>query len=200
MVVMAATNRPSALDKALTRPGRFDRIVHLPLPNVEVREHGCQWFCGLGPWGILGERGRWLHLPLPDGEVRERAASCLWMAVTGVALEAPMGARPLAAPAPARRGGTLAAHEQGLGAAGASFRCLHSQPLKSTLSKLAARTALHPPCRAAWVSSRCMPATRRWTRSWVSLFPLLFNHAPEAHCEWWRCEKQAHGLGGMCSR
>lgn len=37
VVVMAATNRPAALDTALTRPGRFDRIVHLPLPNLEVR-------------------------------------------------------------------------------------------------------------------------------------------------------------------
>lgn len=36
VVVMAATNRPSALDTALTRPGRFDRIVQLPLPNIEV--------------------------------------------------------------------------------------------------------------------------------------------------------------------
>ncbi|KAL0023671.1 hypothetical protein WJX77_011852 [Trebouxia sp. C0004] len=37
VVVMAATNRPAALDTALTRPGRFDRIVHLPLPNVDGR-------------------------------------------------------------------------------------------------------------------------------------------------------------------
>ena len=39
VVVMAATNRPAALDSALTRPGRFDRIVHLPLPNVDVSTH-----------------------------------------------------------------------------------------------------------------------------------------------------------------
>lgn len=37
VVIMAATNRPGALDQALTRPGRFDRIVHLPLPNVDGR-------------------------------------------------------------------------------------------------------------------------------------------------------------------
>jgi hypothetical protein len=37
VVIMAATNRPASLDQALTRPGRFDRIVNLPLPNLEVR-------------------------------------------------------------------------------------------------------------------------------------------------------------------
>lgn len=37
VVVMAATNRPASLDNALTRPGRFDRIIHLPLPNQKVR-------------------------------------------------------------------------------------------------------------------------------------------------------------------
>ena len=36
VVVMAATNRPAALDVALTRPGRFDRILQLSLPNLEV--------------------------------------------------------------------------------------------------------------------------------------------------------------------
>ncbi len=34
VVVLAATNRPEILDPALLRPGRFDRQVTIPLPNV----------------------------------------------------------------------------------------------------------------------------------------------------------------------
>jgi len=34
LVVMAATNRPEVLDSALTRPGRFDRHVHVRRPLV----------------------------------------------------------------------------------------------------------------------------------------------------------------------
>ena len=41
VVIMAATNRPAALDSALTRPGRFDRIIHLPLPNIDVSPVFC---------------------------------------------------------------------------------------------------------------------------------------------------------------
>jgi ATP-dependent 26S proteasome regulatory subunit len=37
VLVMAATNRPTALDEALTRPGRFDRIITMGLPNVDSR-------------------------------------------------------------------------------------------------------------------------------------------------------------------
>ncbi len=37
IVVMAATNRPEALDPALLRPGRFDRQVTVPLPNQNER-------------------------------------------------------------------------------------------------------------------------------------------------------------------
>jgi cell division protease FtsH len=37
VVVLAATNRPDALDAALRRPGRFDREVLVPLPNRAER-------------------------------------------------------------------------------------------------------------------------------------------------------------------
>ena len=35
--MLAATNLPEALDSALTRPGRFDRIVHVPNPDIGGR-------------------------------------------------------------------------------------------------------------------------------------------------------------------
>jgi cell division protease FtsH len=38
VVVLGATNRPEVLDPALLRPGRFDRQVTIPLPNVNERE------------------------------------------------------------------------------------------------------------------------------------------------------------------
>jgi len=37
IVVLAATNRPEVLDPALLRPGRFDRQVIIPLPNLSER-------------------------------------------------------------------------------------------------------------------------------------------------------------------
>ena len=38
IIVMASTNRVEILDKALTRPGRFDRVVNVPKPDVGGRE------------------------------------------------------------------------------------------------------------------------------------------------------------------
>lgn len=38
IVVIAATNRPDMLDPALLRPGRFDKVIHVDLPDVRGRE------------------------------------------------------------------------------------------------------------------------------------------------------------------
>jgi len=37
VIVIAATNRVDVLDPALTRPGRFDREIHVPLPDIQGR-------------------------------------------------------------------------------------------------------------------------------------------------------------------
>lgn len=38
VIIIAATNRPDVLDPALLRPGRFDRQIQVPLPDVKGRE------------------------------------------------------------------------------------------------------------------------------------------------------------------
>jgi len=37
VVIIAATNRPDLIDAALLRPGRFDRVVHIPTPDKDTR-------------------------------------------------------------------------------------------------------------------------------------------------------------------
>ncbi len=53
VVVIGATNRPETLDPALLRPGRFDRTVDIPLPNLSER------------WAILEVHAASKHLD-PD--------------------------------------------------------------------------------------------------------------------------------------
>lgn len=38
VIVLGATNRPNAIDPALRRPGRFDREIHIPIPDQAARE------------------------------------------------------------------------------------------------------------------------------------------------------------------
>jgi len=45
IIVIAATNRPDVLDPALLRPGRFDRQVVVPLPDIRGREQILKIHC-----------------------------------------------------------------------------------------------------------------------------------------------------------
>jgi cell division protease FtsH len=44
IVVMAATNRKDVLDQALIRPGRFDRIIKIPLPDKDSRQKILEYY------------------------------------------------------------------------------------------------------------------------------------------------------------
>jgi cell division protease FtsH len=65
VIVVAATNRPEDLDTALTRPGRFDRIVNVGLPTVDGRE------------AILRLHAEKRHIPLSDDVDMRRLARLL---------------------------------------------------------------------------------------------------------------------------
>jgi len=45
IIIIAATNRPDVLDPALLRPGRFDRQVVVPLPDIKGREQILKVHC-----------------------------------------------------------------------------------------------------------------------------------------------------------
>ena len=58
IVVLGATNRPGAIDSALIRPGRFDRIIYMPLPDAAGRAAILQ-VRGVGEGGRRGEARGW---------------------------------------------------------------------------------------------------------------------------------------------
>ena len=43
--VIAATNRPDIIDKAMFRPGRLDKLLYVPLPNKDDRLSILQTLC-----------------------------------------------------------------------------------------------------------------------------------------------------------
>ena len=53
--VLAATNKPDALDPALLRPGRFDQLIYVPLPDEGARRT------------ILAKKARQLQFPVSSG-------------------------------------------------------------------------------------------------------------------------------------
>ena len=54
VVVFAATNRADVLDKALTRPGRFDRQIPVDLPDIKGRK--AIFLIHLAPLAYAGDR------------------------------------------------------------------------------------------------------------------------------------------------
>ncbi len=70
--IMAATNRADMLDPALLRPGRFDRLIEIPLPDRESRLQ------------ILEIHSRKMHM----GEVDLREIAAMTEKATGAELEA----------------------------------------------------------------------------------------------------------------
>jgi SpoVK/Ycf46/Vps4 family AAA+-type ATPase len=38
VVVVGATNRPDSIDKALLRPGRFDHLIYVGMPDDDCRK------------------------------------------------------------------------------------------------------------------------------------------------------------------
>ncbi|KAI5866936.1 AAA-domain-containing protein [Durotheca rogersii] len=55
--VLAATNKPELLDAALRRPGRFDELIYVPLPDGEARE------------AIIAAKARELRFPAEEMDV-----------------------------------------------------------------------------------------------------------------------------------
>mmetsp|Transcript_31501 Transcript_31501/g.72466 ORF Transcript_31501/g.72466 Transcript_31501/m.72466 type:complete len:254 (+) Transcript_31501:150-911(+) len=45
VLVLGATNRPSTLDAALLRPGRFDKVIYVPPPDFEARKSILDIYC-----------------------------------------------------------------------------------------------------------------------------------------------------------
>lgn len=70
VIVMAATNHPEKLDRAIVRPGRFDRILSLPHPDVSLLPKALRWQLGAD---------------LPDADLSAVAQAALGMSGADIA-------------------------------------------------------------------------------------------------------------------
>lgn len=70
VIVMAATNHPEKLDKAIVRPGRFDRILSLPHPDFTLLPKAIRWQLGAD---------------LPDADLSAVAQAALGMSGADIA-------------------------------------------------------------------------------------------------------------------
>ena len=68
VVVLAATNRADMVDPALLRPGRFDKIIQIPLPDKESRQKVLEINCGVGEMNDIKK-----NFKKKEGESEEKA-------------------------------------------------------------------------------------------------------------------------------
>ena len=79
IIVIAATNRPDVLDPALLRPGRFDRQVVVPLPDLRGREQILNILAAAAPRAVRSSRPTTCDsTPLPAVPRSSRAVP-FWM-------------------------------------------------------------------------------------------------------------------------
>jgi transitional endoplasmic reticulum ATPase len=58
VVIVAATNRPDLLDSSMLRPGRFDRLIYIPMPDNEARRRILEIY--LSRMAAPGVQAQWL--------------------------------------------------------------------------------------------------------------------------------------------
>jgi len=58
VVIVAATNRPDLLDSSMLRPGRFDRLVYIPMPDMQARKRILEIY--LSRMAASGISAQWL--------------------------------------------------------------------------------------------------------------------------------------------
>jgi cell division protease FtsH len=141
IVVLGATNRPGAIDAALIRPGRFDRVVYMPLPDAAGRAAilqvharnkrvvpGINWlevarsmagFTGADCMGLMGRAARMAGRAGREAVTEEDLYAALEDKAIEARLEVQGGMRPLGTsaaspnPVPARLRRAVAAYEAG---------------------------------------------------------------------------------------
>jgi transitional endoplasmic reticulum ATPase len=58
VVTIAATNRPDLLDSSMLRPGRFDRLIYIPMPDMQARKRILEIY--LSRMAASGAIAQWL--------------------------------------------------------------------------------------------------------------------------------------------